>query len=102
MQTLEENVNVKETEVEETSTEKTYTQEEVLKLIQAEADRRTNQALKTQAKKYRQTSPAGNIKKSKACSKYQSFFGITNFSSNKNFLIPGLDTNMIPQGILKA
>ena len=52
METLEENVNVKETEVEETSTEKTYTQEEVLKLIQAEADRRTNQALKTQAKKY--------------------------------------------------
>ena len=52
METLEENVNVNETEVEETSTEKTYTQEEVLKLIQAEADRRTNQALKTQAKKY--------------------------------------------------
>ena len=52
METIEENVNVNETEVEETSTEKTYTQEEVLKLIQAEADRRTNQALKTQAKKY--------------------------------------------------
>ena len=52
METLEENVNVNETQVEETSTEKTYTQEEVLKLIQAEADRRTNQALKTQAKKY--------------------------------------------------
>ena len=49
---IQENVNVNETEVEETSTEKTYTQEEVLKLIQAEADRRTNQALKTQAKKY--------------------------------------------------
>ena len=52
MENLETNVNVNETEVEETSTEKTYTQEEVLKLIQAEADRRTNQALKTQAKKY--------------------------------------------------
>ena len=49
---IQENVNVNETEVEEKSTEKTYTQEEVLKLIQAEADRRTNQALKTQAKKY--------------------------------------------------
>lgn len=48
----QENVNVNETEVEEISTEKTYTEEEVLKLIQAEADRRTNQALKTQAKKY--------------------------------------------------
>ena len=35
METLEENVNVNETQVEETSTEKTYTQEEVLKLIQA-------------------------------------------------------------------
>jgi hypothetical protein len=28
--------------------EKTYTQEEVLKLIQSEADKRVNQALKTQ------------------------------------------------------
>lgn len=32
--------------------EKTYTQEEVLKLIQSEADKRVNQALKTQQKKY--------------------------------------------------
>lgn len=46
------NINVNETEVEETSTEKTYTQEEVLKLIQAEADRRTNQALAKAQKKY--------------------------------------------------
>ena len=52
MEIQEENVNVKETEVEETSTEKTYTQEEVLKLIQAEADRRTNQALAKAQKKY--------------------------------------------------
>ena len=45
-----ENINVNE----ETNTEevKTYTQDEVLKLIQAEADKRVNQALKTQQKKY--------------------------------------------------
>ena len=45
-----ENINVNE----ETNTEevKTYTQDEVLKLIQAEADKRVNQALKTQPKKY--------------------------------------------------
>ena len=43
------NVNVNETtEVVETTPQeetKTYTQEEVMKLIQAESDRRTNQAL---------------------------------------------------------
>lgn len=44
--------NVVETTVEETSTEKTYTQEEVLKLIQSETDKRVNQALATQKKKY--------------------------------------------------
>ena len=45
-----ENVEV----VEQTATEetKTYTQDEVLKLIQAEADRRTNQALAKQQKHY--------------------------------------------------
>lgn len=45
-----ENINVNE----ETNTEevKTYTQDEVLKLIQAESDKRVNQALKTQQKKY--------------------------------------------------
>ena len=47
------NVNEEETQVEDTQTEeKTYTQDEVLKLIQAEADRRTNQALKKQQQKY--------------------------------------------------
>ena len=41
-------------EVDNTSTEetKTYTQEEVLQLIQSEADKRVSQALKTQQKKY--------------------------------------------------
>lgn len=40
--------------VEETTTQevKTYTQEEVLQLIQSEADKRVSQALKTQQRKY--------------------------------------------------
>lgn len=47
------NVNENENEVVETTEEvKTYTAEEVAKLIQAEADRRTNQALAKQQKKY--------------------------------------------------
>jgi prophage antirepressor-like protein len=45
--------NVVENPVEENPTEtKTYTQEEVLKLIQSETDKRVNQALATQKKKY--------------------------------------------------
>ena len=47
-----ENINVNEEVVETTEEVKTYTQEEVLKLIQAEADRRTNQALAKQQKKH--------------------------------------------------
>lgn len=49
-----ENINVNENEevVEETTEIKTYTAEEVARLIQAEADKRTNQALAKQAKKY--------------------------------------------------
>lgn len=47
------NINVNET-VENTEQEeiKTYTQEEVLKLLQSETDKRVSQALKTQQKKY--------------------------------------------------
>ena len=45
------NNNVIEEEVVET-TEKTYTQEEVLALIQSEADKRVSQALKKQQKKH--------------------------------------------------
>ena len=42
-----------ETQVEETATEtKTYTQEEVMALLQSETDKRVSQALKTQQKKY--------------------------------------------------
>lgn len=44
--------SVEETTVEETPVEKTYTQEEVLKLIQSETDKRVSQALNTQKKKY--------------------------------------------------
>lgn len=47
------NVNEENTQVENTQVEeKTYTQDEVLRLIQAESDRRTNQALKKQQAKY--------------------------------------------------
>jgi hypothetical protein len=41
-----------ETTQEAVETEKTYTQEEVLKLLQAETDKRVTQALKTQEKKF--------------------------------------------------
>lgn len=50
-----ENINVNENEnevVEATEEVKTYTAEEVAKLIQAEADRRTNRALAKQQKRY--------------------------------------------------
>lgn len=51
-----ENINVNEgtqTQTEGTQTEvKTYTQEEVLQLLQSETDKRVSQALKTQQKKY--------------------------------------------------
>jgi len=41
-----------ETATETTETAKTYTQEEVLQLLQSESDKRVAQALKTQQKKY--------------------------------------------------
>lgn len=46
------NVNVNEEVVSENEETKTYTQEEVMKLVQAESDRRTNQALAKQKKEY--------------------------------------------------
>lgn len=53
---MEENINTSvnnETEMVEESTEtKTYSQEEVLKLLQSETDKRVNQALAKQQKKY--------------------------------------------------
>lgn len=49
---MDEMTNV-ETQVEETTTEtKTYTQDEVMALLQSETDKRVTAALKTQAKKY--------------------------------------------------
>jgi hypothetical protein len=47
------NINVnEETQTTEEQTTKTYTEEEVLKLLQSETDRRVTEALKTQAKKH--------------------------------------------------
>lgn len=52
MDNIETNINVNETNDTSTEEVKTYTQEEVLKLLQSETDKRVNQALKTQQKKY--------------------------------------------------
>jgi hypothetical protein len=51
MDEMTNNTGVETTETEQTET-KTYTQEEVLKLIQSETDKRVTAALKTQQKKY--------------------------------------------------
>lgn len=62
---MEENTNINEQEglnTEEKNTEvKTYTEEEVLKLVQAEADRRTNQALAKQKKEYERKLSLSNL-----------------------------------------
>ena len=47
-----ENTSVETVETTETQEQKTYTQEEVLALIQSETDKRVTQALKTQQKKH--------------------------------------------------
>lgn len=52
MDEMNNNTSVETTEVETNEEAKTYTQEEVLALIQSEADKRVSQALKTQQKKY--------------------------------------------------
>lgn len=44
--------NVQETQAQETTETKTYTQEEVLALLQSETDKRVTAALKTQQKKF--------------------------------------------------
>lgn len=46
------NENGAENNQQQENTQKTYTEEEVLALIQSEADKRVNQALKTQQKRY--------------------------------------------------
>lgn len=50
----ETNVNVNEETQTQEQTVRTYTEEEVMKLVQSEADKRVTQALETQAKKHRQ------------------------------------------------
>ena len=45
--------NIVNNEEEETKQEKVYTEEEVLKLIQKESDKRVSQALQTQEKKHK-------------------------------------------------
>lgn len=52
MENLETNVNVNENEEASTEEVKTYTQDEVLRLLQSETDKRVNQALAKQQKKY--------------------------------------------------
>lgn len=52
MENTETNINVNENQNENNGDVKTYTQEEVLALIQSESDKRVSQALKTQQKKY--------------------------------------------------
>ena len=52
---MDENTNINVNEAVETTEQqevKTYTQDEVLKLLQSETDKRVSQALKTQQKKY--------------------------------------------------
>lgn len=48
----DEKLDIEEQEEDETGTQKTYTQEEVLSLLQRESDRRVNEALKKQQKKH--------------------------------------------------
>lgn len=52
MENLNENINVNDDNGVETPEVKTYTQEEVLALLQSETDKRVNQALKKQQAKY--------------------------------------------------
>lgn len=52
MEEMTNNINVNETNAVEPAEAKTFTQEEVLKLIQSESDKRVSQALATQQKKY--------------------------------------------------
>lgn len=48
----ENNVNIQGTEENQQTENKTFTQEEVIKLIQSESDKRVSQALATQQKKF--------------------------------------------------
>ena len=51
---------------------------------------------------YNQVNVVGDIKKSNAYKNYKSFFEKVNFTSSKNFIVPGLNTSMVPQGMCDA
>ena len=48
---------------------------------------------------YNQESVVGDIKESNAYNTYPDFFKRVDFTPNKNFIIPGLNSSMIPQGM---
>lgn len=48
---------------------------------------------------YNQESVVGDIKKSNAYDIYPKFFSKVDYTENKNFIIPGLNTSMVPQGM---
>ena len=56
-----ENTSVDTVEQNNENTAKTYTEEEVMRLIQAESDRRTNQALAKQKKEYEKKLPLSSL-----------------------------------------
>lgn len=51
---------------------------------------------------YNQESVVGDIKKSNAYKIYSDFFRRVDYTSNKNFIIPGLNSSMVPQGMCDA
>lgn len=51
---------------------------------------------------YIQANVVGDIKKSNSYRTYSNFFRRANFTSSKNFIIPGLNTSMVPQGMCDA
>lgn len=48
---------------------------------------------------FNQESVVGDIKNSNAYKVYKDFFKRVDYSSNKNFIIPGLTSSMVPQGM---
>lgn len=51
---------------------------------------------------YEQYSPIGEVKKSVAYKNYGEFFGDVELSSNKSFVVPGLSSDMVPQGMCEV
>lgn len=56
----------------------------------------------TTSSTYNQESVVGDIKKSNAYKIYADFFRRVDYTSNKNFIIPGLNSSMVPQGMCDA